>query len=314
MATWQIVDESCNINFKQNGVSVGTYAKELITLEIVLAGEPLNDTTVDNVFVLHDGKYGIEIPYNDTTGGYVSAEALRSALVTLINTNPCSSGGGGGSGDIKSDGTVDFVAPETWDDGGAETVTISPDDITVTDGALSIVIAPSYGGIQVSAGANQTTIAASSIGLTDGTETIGMTNDGALAFTGTKIYAKKITLSSSNIQTGSTIPIVLIPAAGAGTAIYARHDTTAIINQAGSAITASIMNIQSLAGGSPHIQYDTNFLLSASPNLVKGDDAAGINKDDCILSNADLIVWFDSDNIGFNGTIDIYLEYSIITL
>lgn len=86
-----------------------------------------------------------------------------------LNSKKGSSGGGGGGGDIKSDGSVDFVAPETWDDGGSETVTISPDDITVTDGSLVIVLATSYGGIQVSTGANQTTIAPAVTSITDGT-------------------------------------------------------------------------------------------------------------------------------------------------
>jgi hypothetical protein len=149
---WQIVDESCNINFKQGGVSVGTYAKELITLEIILAGEPLNDTLVDNVFVLHDGKYGVEIPYNDTTGGYASAEALRAAITTLINTNPCTSGGGGGGGDIKSDGSVNFVAGETWDAGGGFQTYVDPTTITLNGGGGSLEILPT--GINIGDGTN----------------------------------------------------------------------------------------------------------------------------------------------------------------
>lgn len=310
MATWQIVDESCNINFKQNGVSVGTYAKELITLEIVLAGEPLNDTAVDNVFVLHDGKYGIEIPYNDTTGGYVSAEALRSAITTLINTNPCSSGGGG-SGDIKSDGSVDFIAAETWDDGGAETVTISPDDITVTDGGLVIAIAPSYSGIQVSAGANQTTVTASSVTLTDGTNTIGLSYDGSLVLQNSNIYGKKFTLTSSDIQNGNSTPIVLVPAAGAGTAIYAMHDTTARCVNGVVPATATTMEIRC---GAKQLFWASGFLGSTTSNPIMGDDSAGIDVDNAISENTNLTVRFDADNPLFDGTIDIYLKYEIITL
>ena len=135
MATWVITDESCNINFQQNGVSHRTLPKELMVLEIVPAGAPLNDTTVDNVFVRYEGKYVIELPYNDTTIGitaYASAELLRAALVALGNNNPCVSAGG--AGDIKSDGSVDFVAAETWTDGIGDTIVISPLSVVAFDG------------------------------------------------------------------------------------------------------------------------------------------------------------------------------------
>lgn len=95
MATWVLTDESCNINYKQNGVSHRTLPKELTVLEIVLAGEPLNDTSVDCVFVRYEGKYAVELPYNDTTigaTGYASAELLRIAILALLNSNPCAGG------------------------------------------------------------------------------------------------------------------------------------------------------------------------------------------------------------------------------
>lgn len=312
MATWVLTDESCNINYKQNGVSHRTLPKELTVLEIVSVGSPLNDTTVDCVFVRYEGKYAVELPYNDTLIGatsYASAELLRAAILALLNSNPCAGGGGGG-------GTLQTVT-----DSGDTT-----DNTMYVTGAAGAQPTATVGNSQIRSGDNGTQLESTlnsdgTVRATDnGNSTyIRMNPNGtfSLAYgaSGASVWGfKKIHLTSAQIQSGNTTPIVLVPAAGAGTAISAMHDTTARCVNGVVPAVASLMKIKSETGITSHLEFDATFLSSTMGNPVKGDDSAGINKDDCIIENANLIVEFDADNAGFDGTIDIYLKYEIITL
>ena len=315
MATWVIVNESCNVNYKENGVSHRTLPKELTVLEIVLAGEPLNNTGVDCLFVRYEGKYAIELPINDTTIGatsYATVELLRVALLALLNTNPCASGGGGG-GTLQTvtdaGDTTDNTMTVTGAAGAQPTATVSNSQIRSGDNGTQLESTlNSDGTVQ-------------STNNTDSTYT-KLHPDGSISFAGlsggtvglTRWYFKKIHLTSAQIQNGSTTPIVLVAAAGAGTAIYARHDTTARCINGGVPAVATLIDIKSEVGATSQIEFDAIFLTSVAGNAVKGDDSGGINKDDCIIENDALVVVFDADNPAYDGTIDIYLEYSIITL
>lgn len=297
MATWVLTNESCNINYKQNGVSHRTLPKELTVLEVVLAGEALNDTSVDNVFVRYEGKYAIELPYNDTTigaTGYGSAELLRAAILALLNSNPCA---GGGGGDIKSDGSVNFTSNETWDDGGGDTTQVSAQGIQVDSGGITSYVNRTKGGFET----------------TDGVDTVGIYGlGGHIGFSsGSKIYAKKIHLTSADIQSGSSAPIVLVAAAGAGTAIKAMLDTTArCINGVVPAV-ASDMQIRC---GGRQIGWASGLINSATSNPIMPDTTLGVDVDTAISEDTNLILLFSADNPLFDGTIDIYLKYEIITL
>lgn len=316
MATWVLTDESCNINYKQNGVSHRTLPKELTVLEIVLAGEPLNDTSVDCVFVRYEGKYAVELPYNDTTigaTGYASAELLRVAILALLNSNPCAGGGGGGVGTLQQvtdlGDTTDNTMTVTGAAGAQPTATVSNSQIRSGDNGTQLESSlNSDGTVQ-------------STNNTDSTYT-KLHPDGSISFTGksgatvgsTRQYFKKIHLTSAQIQTGNSVPIVLVAAAGAGTVIYVWHDTTArCVNGAVPAVAVK-MNIENTGGSAAQIGYDSAFLSSTTGNLAIGDDNIAINSDICIIQNADLVVTFDADNPAYDGTIDIYLKYEIITL
>jgi hypothetical protein len=75
-------------------------------MEVVVAGDPLNPTSEDNVFVRYEGKYAIKLPYNHTLIGstaYGSAELLRQGILALLNSNSCA-GGGGAGGTVSSVG------------------------------------------------------------------------------------------------------------------------------------------------------------------------------------------------------------------
>lgn len=125
---------------------------------------------------------------------------------------------------------------------------------------------------------------------------------------------KKIHLTSAQIQSGNTTPIVLVAAAGAGTAIYAWHDTTARCVNGVVPAVANLMKIQAVGGGNPMISFGTGLINNTTNNLIMGDDSFGVDRDDVIIENANLIAQFDADNPAFDGTIDIYLKYEIITL
>lgn len=137
----------------------------------------------------------------------------------------------------------------------------------------------------------------------------------AYGASGTSVIGfKKIHLTSAQIQNGNSTPIVLVAAAGAGTAIYAWHDTTArCINGVVPAV-ATWMNIRSASTGKAQIQFNGVFMISATSNPIKGDDSLGAGFDDVIIANDDLVAVFDADNPLYDGTIDIYLKYEIITL
>lgn len=312
MATWVINDESCNLNFKQSGVSYRTLPKELIVLEIVLAGEPLNDTTVDNVFVRYEGKYVIELPYNDTTIGatsYASAELLRAAILVLLNSNPCVGGGGTLQTVTDSGDTTDNTMYVTGAAGAQPTATVGNSQIRSGDNGSQLESTLNSDGTIKAIDNNNSTYTQ-------------INSDGSIWFAGlsgstigfSKIYLKKIHLTSSDIQNGNTTPIVLVGAAGAGTVVYAWHDTTARCVNGVTPATATQFLIQSDGGEGAQIIWGAGFLASTTNNPIKGNDSPGIDVDSIIVENADLIAVFDQDNPGFDGTIDIYLKYEIITL
>lgn len=128
------------------------------------------------------------------------------------------------------------------------------------------------------------------------------------------IRFKKIHLTSAQIQSGNTTPIVLVAAAGAGTAIYAMHDTTARCVNGVVPAAATKMFIYSTGAANSQIDFAGGFMTSATSNPIKGDDSGVIGLDDCIKENTNLIVYFSEDNPLYDGTIDIYLKYEILTL
>lgn len=240
MATWVLTDESCNINYKQNGVSHRTLPKELTVLEIVLAGEPLNDTLVDNVFVRYEGKYAMELPWNDTTIGatsYGSAELLRAAILTLLNTNPCA-GSGGATGNVvgtppsvdnaiaRYDGITGLLIQNSTvivtDAGGLNLADAGGNTLTVS-ALTGIIITPiAGGGMSVTpsginysnvGGTSQTYINATGVYVNDGgANQVTLTPTGTLIATdGTDI----LTVSSAGVSSTGAIGVT----AAAGKAI-----------------------------------------------------------------------------------------------
>jgi len=88
MPTWVITRETDFLLIKKNNVSVATLPKTEIVLQVVLAGEYGNESGIDEVWILYEGKYSWEIPYSDctvTAATPVSAEDLRTKLLAELN-------------------------------------------------------------------------------------------------------------------------------------------------------------------------------------------------------------------------------------
>lgn len=98
MSTFIIADATNNITISQDGVIIETIAKEAVVLQIVLSGEALNKSNVDELWIQHDGKYSTEIPYTSATvvsDTPSSVEDFRQKVLVLLNANGFYSGGGG---------------------------------------------------------------------------------------------------------------------------------------------------------------------------------------------------------------------------
>lgn len=89
MPTWVITSDTAPfLNVKENNVSVATLPKSEVVLQVVLAGESTNETDTDQVWIVYEGKYTWNIPYDDVTVAAVtasSAEDLRTKLLAELN-------------------------------------------------------------------------------------------------------------------------------------------------------------------------------------------------------------------------------------
>lgn len=104
MSTFIIADATNNITISQDGVIIETIAKEAVVLQIVLSGEALNKSNVDELWIQHDGKYSTEIPYTSATvvsDTPSSVEDFRQKVLVLLNANAIYTGGGAPSFPIE---------------------------------------------------------------------------------------------------------------------------------------------------------------------------------------------------------------------
>ena len=125
---------------------------------------------------------------------------------------------------------------------------------------------------------------------------------------------KKIHITSAQIQTGNSVPIVLIPAQGAGTVISAMVNTKARNINGVVPLVAGGMDIKSAGASVAHIFYGGGFIGSTTANPIIGDTSGSLDSDDCFLNNAALVAVFDHNNLACDAEIDIYLIYQILTL
>jgi hypothetical protein len=256
--------------------------------------------STDNAIARYDGATGLLIQNSLATISDAGVINIPAGQTYNINGVPI------GGGDIMSDGSVNFVAAENWDNGGNDKAQVTMNQIRSYNNVTQFesTLNPD-GTVKATDNGNSTYTKLNP----DGSISLAYGASGASV-----LGFKKIHLTSAQIQTGNSVPIVLVAAAGAGTAIYAWHDTTARCVNGVVPAGAIYMNIQSASTGKAQIQFNGIFMTSATLNPIKGDDTLAVGFDDVVIANDDLIVVFDADNPLYDGTIDIYLKYEIITL
>jgi len=92
MPTYTIEDDTCCILLSVGGVNRLDLPKDETVLRIVLAGEVGNESGVDEVWLVYEGKHTWEIPWNDVTvdGNTPSnVEDLRTEILALLNAGGC---------------------------------------------------------------------------------------------------------------------------------------------------------------------------------------------------------------------------------
>ncbi len=120
-----------------NVVNIETIPKEKVVLQIVLAGEGQNKSGIDELWIQHDGKYSVEIPYTDVhvaSAGVapVSVEAFRVAVLALLNDSAAYPLGG-----------AKIICGHL-----TQTGTDAPVNVTIFNNS-GITITPSYTGVGV---------------------------------------------------------------------------------------------------------------------------------------------------------------------
>ena len=128
------------------------------------------------------------------------------------------------------------------------------------------------------------------------------------------ILNTKISLSAAQIKTISTIPISVIPAPGAGKVIeiisaFLKFNYGTVTFDAGTNRSLSLDTSTSSA-----IQYETaNNILNRTSSTIKTFDK-GLSKPNVLVENQPIYVDGGSDSTVGDSTIDLYINYRIITL
>lgn len=95
MPNYSVDDSGSHILVTYDSVVIETIAKEAVVMQVVLAGESLNKSGIDELWIQHDGKYTSEIPYTDVLvdgDAPSSVEDFRTKTLALVNDNPIYSG------------------------------------------------------------------------------------------------------------------------------------------------------------------------------------------------------------------------------
>lgn len=117
---------------------------------------------------------------------YIYFNTLTSKFEGYTGTTWVELGGVGvGAGDIKSDGSVNFVAPELWDDGGGFTTSVGPGSVIVVGGVYQAEIQNNLFQIFNSLTNDQARVQATMFSVTDGTDLTSITKTTVLVQNGT---------------------------------------------------------------------------------------------------------------------------------
>ncbi len=254
-------------------------------------------------------KKGIDLNFGELFNACVEVLSVRPSLVTeyaqgYVYFNSTSNkfegytgsiwvelgGVGTGNGDIKSDGSVNFVAAETWDDGGGATTVISPGAVVVNSGLYQAEIQNNLFQVQNSLTNDQARMQADLIGVTDGNDVLSlsktivsvvngttgtsMTKDGVqadyiseyTASNGTSINGVVVKGGKVQVGAGSASDVAIRKGSATGTGIY--WDAANTISIAAGGTDALHMN-----GTSGYVK--TTFLFSVNEINAAGATTSG---------------------------------------
>lgn len=239
------------------------------------------------------------------------------------------------AGDIKSDGTVDFIGTETWDFGGTDTVAISDTGVTVADATDSTTIVKD----QITATDGTAIGAFSRLGLavTDGAgSAANVTSSELNTYNGTgdsthiypnridmihgatnaasEVFFIKYTIVGDDVKSLNSIPKEIIGQPGGGKAINVL--SCVAVNTVG-AVPFTSNNIHLDCGGGT-TQYllttSDNFLNTATTLIERMFPNSNTAVSAVLIEDTPLTIMADADSAVGDGTIALYITYQIIVL
>lgn len=235
---------------------------------------------------------------------------------------------------VKRDGTVDFIAAETWDAGGTDTVTVSPSAITVTDGTDSSYM--DKVNIVITDGADSVTLAKDSISVTDAADTAFMSNlsiavnsigsganasinaNGIILSNGVQqsnIRFIKKTLSSTEIISLLSTPIVLITSPGGGTFINLISCTARLVYNSAAFDNLAIYAITASATKDTYmLRTSDTFLNNVGGKVEKMFDMRVTNQSSLMYEAEDVMLISEADSVAAgDSSVELFAIYEIIT-
>ena len=223
------------------------------------------------------------------------------------------------TGYVKRDGTVDFIGTETWDFGGTDTTTIADTGINISDASDSMNVNKTS--LIFNDISNTGSMSKSGVGFSD---TAGnATQMGVSSFKITQAVTNaesekkfiKVSLSAAQIQNGNTTPIDVIADPGGGKVIDL-ISCVAVNNFGTQAFSNTQIHLDCGGGNGEGLLYSTTVFVNVTVTTIAKLYPNTSSSDNAIMtSNAPVKAMFDGDSVGFgDGTIDLYIEYNIITL
>ena len=223
------------------------------------------------------------------------------------------------AGYVKRDGTVDFIGTETWDFGGTDTTTIADTGINISDASDSMNVDKTS--LIFNDISNTGSISKSGVGFSDTAGNATQMSVSSFKITQAVTNAAsekkfiKVSLSAAQIQNGNTTPIDVIADPGGGKVIDL-ISCVAVNNFGTQAFSNTQIHLDCGGGNGEGLLYSTvTFVNAAASTIVKLYPNTSGSDNAIMTSNSPVKAMFDGDSVGFgDGTIDLYIEYNIITL
>lgn len=126
----------------------------------------------------------------------------------------------------------------------------------------------------------------------------------------------KISLTAAQLKTGNSVPIVAVPAPGAGKYIRVNAASFNYVKNDG---LLSLTDIALIIDTAPGIQYDSDSNINPAASTFSILNAVNLSiyvggPPVSIIANKALTIQTDVDSVAGTGTMDVYITYEIITV